>query len=292
MSKWILACIVLFIIAVYLYQKRIHHTLKMEEYWIKVPQMTSGQVPVNCVLLTDLHGNQFGNHNQRLIEAIKKTKPDMIFISGDMFVKSKTFDPTVALELIKELVKICPVYYGNGNHEKKVCDFWEESREDFFLYKKQVEEMGVHYLMNESIDVNLNDIPFRITGLDLGLEHFQKIYKKPTLNVEKITEYIGNPCEVERFQILIAHNPQYFDEYANWGADLVLAGHVHGAMIILPGLGGVIAPNWKVFPKYDFGEFHIGKSTMILSRGLGMHTLKIRIFNEPEISVIHFVSMD
>ena len=55
----------------------------------------------------------------------------------------------------------------------------------------------------------------------------------------------------------------------------------------LPFLGGVISPALRLFPKYDGGEFKEGKSTMILGRGLGTHTLPIRIFNPGELVVIH-----
>ena len=83
--------------------------------------------------------------------------------------------------------------------------------------------------------------------------------------------------------ILIAHNPDYFEEYAKWGADLVLSGHVHGGIMRLPFLGGVIAPSYKLFPKYDGGVFHIGKSTMLLGRGMGSHTIPFRFFNPGEL---------
>jgi len=83
---------------------------------------------------------------------------------------------------------------------------------------------------------------------------------------------------------LIAHDPDYFPKYADWGADLVLSGHVHGGMVRVPFWGkGVVSPNVRLFPKYDGGEFTIGKSRMLLSRGLGMHTIPIRLFNPGEI---------
>ena len=82
------------------------------------------------------------------------------------------------------------------------------------------------------------------------------------------------------FQILLAHNPDYFPAYAAWGADLVLSGHLHGGVIRLPLLGGVISPRLHLFPHYDGGKFTCGNSTMIVSRGLGMHTIPFR-FNNP-----------
>ena len=90
----------------------------------------------------------------------------------------------------------------------------------------------------------------------------------------------------KEYEIVLAHNPNYFDTYVQWGADLVLSGHVHGGSVILPFLGGVISTTYELFPKYDFGNFKRGKADLVLSRGLGMHTIKVRLFNRPEVSVI------
>ena len=76
------------------------------------------------------------------------------------------------------------------------------------------------------------------------------------------------------------------ETYAKWGADLTLSGHLHGGIMRLPILGGVIAPSYHLFPKYDAGLFRIGNQKMIVSVGLGSHSIKIRLFNPPKIDVI------
>ena len=64
----------------------------------------------------------------------------------------------------------------------------------------------------------------------------------------------------------------------------MLAGHVHGGMVRVPIWGkGVVSLNVRLFPKYDGGEFTLGKTRMLLSRGLGMHTIPIRLFNPGEV---------
>ena len=100
-----------------------------------------------------------------------------------------------------------------------------------------------------------------------------------------LRKLLGTP-DREKFQLLIAHNPVYFDAYADWGADLVVSGHVHGGIMRLPFLGGVLSPSLTLFPKYDGGMFREHGSTMILSRGLSSHTIPIRIFNPGELIVI------
>ena len=89
-----------------------------------------------------------------------------------------------------------------------------------------------------------------------------------------------------RVSVLIAHNPEHFDKYALWKPDYVLSGHVHGGIINIPPFGGFVSPQFKLFPKYDAGVFEKDGSVMILSRGLGSHTIPIRIFNKAEVIII------
>ena len=117
---------------------------------------------------------------------------------------------------------------------------------------------------------------------------YYKRFRKIKMEDTYLKDVIGTPKK-DVYEILLAHNPEYFEEYAAWGADLVLSGHVHGGIMRLPVLGGVISPKLVLFPKYDGGRFEEKNATMILSRGLGMHTLPIRIFNPAELVVIHLL---
>lgn len=88
------------------------------------------------------------------------------------------------------------------------------------------------------------------------------------------------------YNILLAHNPNYFPVYARWGADLTFSGHIHGGMIRLPFVGGLLSPETLLFPKYDGGSYQIEDKTMILSRGLGRGSMGLRLFNSPEIVTV------
>ena len=56
----------------------------------------------------------------------------------------------------------------------------------------------------------------------------------------------------------------------------------------IPGiLNGVYAPNQEIPPRYAGGEYRLGGTTMIVSRGLTRHAYGIpRLFNRPELVVI------
>ena len=108
------------------------------------------------------------------------------------------------------------------------------------------------------------------------------------LTLPEMCGYLQRP-EKEVFSLLIAHNPMDFPVYAAWGADLVVSGHLHGGCVRLPLLGGVVSPQLRLFPKYDRGEFALGKSRMVVGAGLGEHGIGIRLGNPRELPVIKLV---
>ncbi len=237
---------------------------------------------IKLVLLSDLHSKSFGRDNDKLLRAIAQIEPDMILIAGDMYTAGIGQTAEVAEKLVCALAAHYPVYYGMGNHEYKTRLYPKEYGGMYDKYEEKLGQAGVRFLINKK--ACLSEFPIDIFGLDLGREYYQKLRRR---KMEKgyLEGLLGKP-DASRFSVLIAHNPDYFEDYAAWGADLVVSGHVHGGLMRLPLLGGVISPAMRLFPKYDGGLYKEGKSTLILSRGLGTHTLPIRIFNPGELVVI------
>ena len=88
------------------------------------------------------------------------------------------------------------------------------------------------------------------------------------------------------YQILLAHNPAYVEAYRKWGADLILSGHLHGGIVRIPGIGGVIAPDLTLFPKYSGDIYRKEDATVVVSKGLGAHSVPIRLLNPAEMVVL------
>lgn len=234
------------------------------------------------VCITDLHYNQFGKANVKLLKAIHECKPDAILIAGDLVVTSKSNKVELAYQFLEELTKRYPVYYAPGNHELK----WEQgigcSKDFYQSFLKQLEKLGVCYLNNSSVTLKKGTDTLVIKGLSLPLKYFSKGKHKIEIGPREIESLIGKVSD-NAYEILLAHIPDYFDAYAEYGADFILSGHVHGGIMKLPVLGGVISPRYELFPKYDSGIFKKGRTVMFLSRGLGTHTIPVRVFNRPEL---------
>lgn len=258
------------------------HTVVVREYDIKSDKVKGNHT---FVLLSDLHGYSFGDDNEKVLDKIDDIRPDAILCAGDMFTAhfidgKLEYEP--GLDLLVRLASKYPVYMGNGNHERKTKERSKDFGNFYDRYKSKLQRGGVNVL--EDFSVWLSNENIRITGLDLELDYFKKVVKKK-MEPDCLEKHIGK-ADKDVFQILIAHNPQYFKDYAKWGADLTVSGHVHGGIIRLPLIGGVISPAIALFPRYDGGKYVRDGKTMILSRGLGTHTIHVRMFNPGEIDVI------
>lgn len=245
--------------------------------------------PFSAILLSDLHNAVFGEANCALLQAIRSEKPEAIFAAGDMLTSTQVPQMDAALALMEELTKQYPVYYVEGNHEYKVRHFAEiygaEAGADGVRYFEELERFGVHLLKNSCERTEIQGMPITVWGLELPWQCYRR-FQRNELTVSQVRELLGEP-EKERYNILLAHNPVYFETYAAWGADLTLAGHLHGGAVRLPFFGGVITPQFQLFPRYDRGVFERCGKQMVVSAGLGCHSIPLRVNNPPELVVLN-----
>ena len=95
-----------------------------------------------------------------------------------------------------------------------------------------------------------------------------------------------NQLKNEQYTILLSHRPELFDVYVEYDMDIVFSGHAHGGQFRLPFIGGLVAPNQGLFPKYDAGLFVEDNTHMIVSKGIGNSIIPMRFNNRPEVIVI------
>lgn len=235
------------------------------------------------IFLSDLHNRMYGEENERLLESIRNQHPDLILIGGDMLVRKdgNSYDKTV--HFLAKLPGICPVYCANGNHEQKLKELPDKYEQSYEEYKKALTASGIHMLENASETVKLEEVPVKLSGLEIPLGAYARFGKKE-LSLKEITDRIGE--HGDDYQILLAHHPGYMKEYLAYGADLILGGHYHGCVVQLPGIGGVISTNYTLFPKYSGGIYQEGEQTAVVSRGLGTHSVPLRLWNWPELIVL------
>lgn len=215
------------------------------------------------VQISDLHNAAFGKENKKLLETIRSCSPDIIVITGDL-VDSNHTNVERAVAFVKEAVKIAPVYYVTGNHE-----YWLDPSENEQMMQG-ILAAGAYDLDDEAVRIEKGDSSFLLVGLDD--QHLSDETLKNLLQEQK-----------NELSIVLAHEPQYLQNYANAKADLVLTGHAHGGQIRLPFVGGIVAPDQGFLPEYTSGQYNSADTEMIVSRGLGNSIIPVRLFNYPEV---------
>lgn len=211
------------------------------------------------VHLSDLHGKNFGRRNARLMSKVAALKPDIIAITGDIIHLYTARNKTVALNTVSALKEIAPVIFISGNHEMR--------NKGYRFFRKDLMEAGAIVLDDETAEV----VGITVTGLNCASLKNGTIYK----------------IAPENKQLLLAHEPQYFESFVKAGFLLTLCGHAHGGQWRIPFTGkGLYAPKQGKFPKYTQGLHEKDGCKMIISRGLGNSEFPLRLFNRPEIVVI------
>lgn len=251
---------------------------------IKKYTFSSNKIKKSCrfVFLSDLHNKEYGAGNERLLQAIEEISPDVVLIGGDMMTAKPKASLKKAVHFVLKCAEKYPVYYALGNHEYRTRIYAKAYGTMYRDYMESFQGSKVMFLDNES--VLLPEFGIRLTGLTLDKNYYKRFAKRK-LKDGYLQETLGQ-ADDSSYQILLAHNPEFFEGYAAWGADLALSGHMHGGVVRIPGLKGVISPSLIPFPHYDGGLFEEHGSRMVISRGLGMHTIPVRLFNPGELVVV------
>ena len=226
--------------------------------------------------VSDLHNTEFGEGNTKLIEILSELKPDIIVITGDL-IDARHTDIKIALDFVKGAVSIAPVYYVTGNHEANCSQYGQ--------LKTGLEMAGVTILEDEALQLECDGEMLTIIGIsDPDFTIKGDIFNEvPGMVKAKLNSLIDDN---NNYMILLSHRPELFEIYVCCGVDLVLSGHAHGGQFRLPFIGGIVAPNQGLFPKYDSGLYTDGITNMVVSRGLGNSIIPFRFNNRPEVILV------
>lgn len=270
-------------------------------------------LPVKIALVTDLHSTRYGERQQKLLRAIRKYRPDLILMAGDIA------DDVVPLEGTRQFLAglgTCLAHSAargggtespgiaggcskgsnpsGGSRATSRCFFVTGNHEQrtgkLEAIKKMFTAYGVTVLSGETRTVDVCGQLLDIGGVDDPTVFTRsRFVKQIPARWERQLDACRAKLTTGRYSILLSHRPELTRRYRASSFDLVLAGHAHGGQVRLPGLvNGLLAPHQGFFPRYAGGRYRLGPTTMIVSRGLCLNHLP-RIFNPPELVMIHLL---
>ena len=246
----------------------------------KIPEEFNG---FKIVQLSDFHSQGYRNTTEDIINKVKHINPDIIVMTGDM-VSWDMEDIDEVKVLIKSLVELYPIYYIDGNHEH-LAEILRPGK--YVAFIEFMKELGVTTIKNDYIEIYKGDKSINLYGINLPLDGATGLYVNKFQLEKNYVEKTLPEANEEKFNILLAHTPTFIKQYSQWGADLVLCGHMHGGIVRIPFTNiGLLSPERTIFPKYAAGKFKVNGSIMIVNRGIGGSSFDLRLFNNPEITVI------
>lgn len=207
----VLLLITLFIVELYIS----NNILEVSSHSLYIDNLPSSFDNFKILQLSDLHSKEFGDNNSELITKIDVINPDVIFITGDMVNNSDT-NMNMFLEILPHISPKYDTYFIVGNHELDL------KKKYYNEILEALDENQVKFLDNEHVSLEREKEKINVYGLWYNL----KYYFRDELKLETIEKIIGKDND-DTVDILLTHNPQYFEIYEKWGAEVIFTGHVH-----------------------------------------------------------------
>lgn len=248
-------------------------------YTICSDKLRADAAPLTVVQISDWHNAPYAD---RLLTEITKLSPDIIAVTGDL-VDSRHPDLESAMRMMERARKIAPVGYVPGNHESQSVECYRE-------LELRLRAADVMLLDERPEMLEINGQRVRLLGVKDPTFDPRSFSEGTDAVLRESLENLRYDSRDGTFTLLLSHrpasSPDMLEAYAKTGTDLVLTGHAHGGQIRIPFVGGLLAPDQGLFPKYTAGMFRQGDTRMVVSRGLGASVIPIRVNNRPELVVV------
>lgn len=265
----LLAIIIIVVLVVYAFNYS-NSTIIADEYTVAISGLPAAFEGYRIAVVSDTHGNTFGEGNEDILSLLREHKPDIIALTGD--ICDKDYPPATMHRLMAQLTELAPVYYVTGNHE------WAAGHVDTMM--EYCAKLGIKALRNEYVLLQKGEDSLVLAGID-----DKNGYADQRSPLDLMVDILDAQGDVPT--VLLSHRPDDIKDYWAMGYDLVLAGHVHGGVVQIPKVGGLIAPSRALFPEFSKGLYSDGEGgSLVLSAGLAGHLMPPRLFNPLHLPIV------
>jgi predicted MPP superfamily phosphohydrolase len=243
--------------------------LTVSQFSIPVPGL---EKPVRIVQLSDIHVEYTTRRDRELPALVASLHPDLIALTGEYVNENYKNDPRTLRDLralIGQLHPTLGIYAVNGNVESPA------------QMARWFDDLGVHTLNDRVVRVPQVSNQFTMIGLS---------YYNERDNGAALINLMPNVTPGD-YTLLLFHTPDLAYTARAAGINLYLAGHTHGGQVRVP-FYGALETNSKYGKTFEMGLYHLGSTTLFVSRGLGFTgggVPRIRFLAPPEVVVIDLI---
>lgn len=236
--------------------------ITIKEYTVTLPDAPSSWNEKTAILLADTH---FGltNHKKfsdNIVERILDIRPDFVLHAGD-FYDGPHIETVPITASWQRLTETLPVFYAPGNHE---------GYGNYTLFIQSARDAGIVVLDDKKVEYD----GVTIAGIT---------YRNGVQSPEATDAIVALSIDPSKASILINHPPTSFISAARNSFDLMVSGHTHNGQF------------WPIqyVAKRIYKPYHYGLNTyenmqVLTTSGVGTFGPPFRLFNPPELVLIHF----
>lgn len=218
--------------------------------------------------LGDLHMERRTAREERILEFMRSSNPDVIVFTGDFLNYSYTCDPETWQELrlfLQELQApggVFAVYGSPPVDPEEVIT--------------RVLPANIHLLVDEAVPISVAGMNLDILGL--------RCSHRPDVDARCLQELIG---KCNNFKLLLYHTPDLAPHAAQLGVDMQLSGHTHGGQVRLPFYGALYAAS-LYGKRFEAGRYQLDDMVLYVTRGVGLEgkgAPRVRFLCPPEVTL-------
>lgn len=251
--------------------------LEVTPYRVSPPGWPSG-IKLRIAVLADLHvGEPYMGLGRirRIVDAANDLKPDLTVVLGDYHAShrfiSREVTPDDACAALARLSAPLGRWAILGNH-----DYWHGA----LIWRRALRQAEVPLLENRAIRLAHDGFGFWLAGLASMLAI--RLRRGAFFGLHNLPGTLAQVTD-DAPVILLAHEPDIFPEVPARVA-LTLAGHTHGGQVRLFGYSPKVPSQFG--NRFAYGHVVEGGRQMIVSGGLGLSVLPVRLGVPPEVLMV------
>lgn len=262
----------------------------------EIPVLPRGSSDLRVLHLSDLHITPAQTRKINWVRNLGQLNPDLVVVTGD-FLAHRLAVPAVIEALSPVLEKPGLFVLGSNDYFGPVIKsplmYFDKDRKitvdgEILPTQDLVDELtkyGWLDLNNKQERLQINGIKIHARGTD-----------DPHINKDRYDLVAGN-FDQDSFKLGVTHAPytRVLNQFANDGAELMLAGHTHGGQICIPFYGALVTncdlpvEQAKGLSKFDAGSKRI---PLHVSAGVGTSPYTpIRLACRPEATLLTLTSI-